>query len=394
MILFLGSGVSVPTGLPRVDALVEAVLWGDWHRGTDQLFYRGKCQDFVMADPTESVQRFLRHVKALADAAHAKRGIDPANYEDLFFLLQQVVDQERGEHKNSAIEPFIAGLRSEVEFFPVNQGHTGMSSSPLTVLASMGCNLIQSVVRHELSTDKTPVGLDLVCELARREAVSIVTLNHDLLVERSLAVAGVDVVDGFGVPDGEVRWFEHSLLAPSDKTRLLKLHGSINWFRMSKKQANESVPKTAIPLNLDPWHCKTAANETLSNWNGEPLFLTGVGNKMASYNLGIFAEIFFRFHEALKSTDTVVMSGYGWGDRGVNTRLIDWLFDDSKHRLVMLHENPDEFVERPTPLTHRRDFLRDRGQLIEIKKWMKDVSLAELDEVLAAPQHRATEGEL
>jgi hypothetical protein len=120
----------------------------------------------------------------------------------------------------------------------------------------------------------------------------------------------------------------------------------------------------------------------LSNWSGEPLFLTGIGNKIASYNTGIFAEMFFRFHETLKSTDTIVMSGYGWGDRGVNVRLVDWLFASPAHRLIVLHENPDEFLTRLTPLTFRREWLVQQSRLVEIRKWLKDVTLGELDAVL------------
>ncbi|MDZ4289107.1 MAG: hypothetical protein U0984_14160, partial [Prosthecobacter sp.] len=66
MILFLGSGVSLPTGLPRVGELTEAIMWQHWHLNTDQLFYSGKAEAWSMADPTETVQCFLRYLKGIA----------------------------------------------------------------------------------------------------------------------------------------------------------------------------------------------------------------------------------------------------------------------------------------------------------------------------------------
>jgi hypothetical protein len=362
---------------------MDSIQWGEWHKHTDQLFYPGRINDFGMADPTDSVQRFLRHIKGLADAVHAKRGLDPANYEDLFFLVQQIADQERGEQRNAAVDAFGAALRLDVHAFPVNQGHSDGYPSVLTALAAMAGNLIQSVVRHKLATANAPVGLDLIRDVTAREPVTIVTLNHDLLVERVLRDAGIPFDDGFGIPDGEIRWFHEQNLTPRGAPRLLKLHGSINWYRMAMKAGANREPKVVIPLNGDPWHCKTANGEALDNWSGDPLFLTGVGNKAASYNLGIYAEMFFRFHEALKANRIIVMSGYGWGDRGVNTRLMDWLFDAADRRLVLLHEKPEEFLLRLTPLTHRRDWLVQQGRLIEVKKWLKDVTLADLNALLA-----------
>ena len=142
-----------------------------------------------------------------------------------------------------------------------------------------------------------------------------------------------------------------------------------------------------MALSGDVWHWKNAAGENLQCFDGTPQFLTGVGNKFASYNLGIYAEMMFRFHETLKATNSIVMSGYGWGDRGINTRLIDWLSGQKERRLFLLHERPEEFVEKQTSLTIRRDHLKQQGQLIEVRKWMQNVTLAELEHLFASLHH-------
>ncbi len=311
MIIFLGSGVSKPTSLLDVNLLLDAILWGEWQKHTDQLFYPGPNHQPWTDDPTDSVQRFLRYLKGLADATHAKRGQEPANYEDLFFLVKQMGDQERGESRNAALEPFLETVRSELHAFPVNQRHLMGGLSFLAAMAELASVLIQSVVHHKLATKAKPRGLDLIVEIADQHLATVVTLNHDLLVERAFDDADISFDDGFGAPDGDVRWFEDEKLNPSSKVRLLKLHGSINWYELIRKNDPEQRRRTVLALSGDVWHWKTAAGEKLQCFEGMPQFLTGVGNKIASYNMGIYAEMMFRFHEALRSTNTIVMSGYG-----------------------------------------------------------------------------------
>jgi hypothetical protein len=382
MIIFLGSGVSLPTGLPDVRKLTEAVLTGDWHKHTDQLFYRGRVTDQIMADPTSAIQRFLRFLKGLADAGFAKERREAAIYEDLFFICNQLVEHEDGMGRNVSILPFLDSIRAGLSQFPINQGHIGGFHSHLHALAGMACTLIQSVVRIELHTNREPVGLDLVVELAKQPATTVVSLNHDLLVERKFQIASLPYHDGFGTPDGEVRWFDDKLLEPSDLPRLLKPHGSIDRYYFFPSNGLSGASGIGIPTHTDPDHCRNASGELLCN-NGIPQFLTGVGNKVDSYNSGVFAETMFRFHETLKRENQIVMSGYGWADRGINVRLLDWLFGDRTRKIYLLHENPEEFLERLSPLTYRREGLIARGQLIEVRKWLCDTTVEDL--VAAAP---------
>ena len=380
MILFLGSGTSLPTGLPAVGNILNQVLQNPWHRGTDGLFYPGSSNDLMMGDPTASVQRFIHHVKGLIDVEHAKRGFDEANYEDLFFVLKQVADAEISEMRNAAIESFVERLRSQEKSFPLNEDYLGAGTPRrhLYALASLACELIQAVVRETLATPKKPVGLTLVAGLAQTAPLDIVTLNHDTLIERLLRECDIPFADGFGKPDGEVRWFEPSVFDNRHQNRLLKLHGSINWFEFVKKEGEERVGREGTATNGDPWHVKTADGAMLQNGSVTPLFLTGVGNKTSSYNSGIYAEMIFRFHEALKTADTMVMSGYGWGDKGVNVRILDWLHVRPSNRLFLLHRDPEGLIASGNSLSHRYERLVEKKQLIMIRKWLQDVSCTEL----------------
>lgn len=378
MILFLGSGVSLPTGLPAVGKLLELVLEGKWRKHTDEMFYPGEDEQPYKEDVVPSVQAFLRHLKAVADAEHSKRNIEPANYEDLFYLVVQISDQIQGWNRNCAIEPFLADLESIANRFPVRKGGY---LNELSALAGFSQMLIQCAVQTALSTSKAPEGFDFALELATSSPLTIVTLNHDLLVERLLEESAIPFIDGFSEPDGDVRWADFQTFEGARISRILKLHGSIDWYSIDRK-INSHWQKRVIQSRKHPSVAKTEKGEVVDDWAMTPLFLTGVGNKLGSYNSSIFAEMLFQFHAALKANNTMIMSGYGWGDRGINLRIVDWLTAADDRRLILLHANPDKLYERGTTFSLHRQRWLEQGKLIEIPKWLQDTKSADLGSVV------------
>jgi len=53
--------------------------------------------------------------------------------------------------------------------------------------------------------------------------------------------------------------------------------------------------------------------------------LVGGFNKILNYTGGVFADLFCAFRSALYRTTELVISGYGFGDKGVNRAIIEWL---------------------------------------------------------------------
>ena len=78
------------------------------------------------------------------------------------------------------------------------------------------------------------------------------------------------------------------------------------------------------------------------------------------------------------------MSGYGWNDRGINGRLFEWILSSSDKRLFLLHENPEEKIKNnsKSAMWHRYDDLVNDGRLIPIKKWLSDVTMDELIQII------------
>lgn len=203
------------------------------------------------------------------------------------------------------------------------------------------------------------------------------TLNHDTLVEQILDSNGIRYVDGFGQPDGDVRWGDDAVYENSSiHVRLFKLHGSVNWHTF----LHEGLFKIAIFLGSDLGAAHDGAGKLLAASRG-PSFLSGI-NKSVSYNRGIYADIHFRFQEQLRKSNRMIMSGYGWGDTAINFQIENWLDRDRSHKLVLLHQHPDELLDNSLIMASGYNGWVRSGKLAVIDRWLSDVSLSDIREYL------------
>jgi hypothetical protein len=204
-------------------------------------------------------------------------------------------------------------------------------------------------------------------------------LNHDVLIERLFADSGIPFVDGFGEPGGDVRYFEPGLFESSTKVRLFKLHGSINWFRFRDEHENPFSDRYGIPTCGDPEHCKDKAGKLLNNVDVIPWIIAGTHNKATEYGFGVYAEMHFWFHKLLKEHRAIAMSGYGWNDRGINGRLMEWLHSPEQKHLILMHEKLDDLASYSrSSLWNRYQPLVDAGRITAIPKWLENVGVEEL----------------
>jgi hypothetical protein len=387
--LFLGSGVSLPSGLPTTEDLTQSLLNDDWFDHGDNNFFPGHHPSYETYLPDHNIvpllQKFLKLLKRTYDKyLISRRGME-SNYEDLFYLCQQMDDELSGEVDNPMIIPFLTELNNRIDFLSESMPNRPGVELNIKYLASRCLDLIQCVIWNRLSYKGEPQDLNLIIELVHRPDLinlDIATLNHDLLLELLFSNKAIEYNDGFNQPDGDIRYFEHILFKKKSKINLFKLHGSINWYwfrtPIETNGQQKTIDRYVMTLNPDNDHCKDSSGQMLTDLGGRPIFLTGSYNKLSSYNFGIINKMHHYFDESLYSHDIIIMSGYGWNDKGINGRLFEWILSSPDKRIILLHQHPEDLKRSKSAMWHRYDGLVENGRLVTIKKWLSETKIEDI----------------
>ncbi len=402
-----GSGMSIPAGMPKTQDITCRVLSGAGvARHTNANYFFGVPLYAHMGWDDQYVPRvcgFLRILQAECDCFfnvgttdEEKRswwnlfGEHETNYEDLYYLIAQIHDSEVGEHENPAIQSFIdkiiasEALRDVLEM-PLRGPSRQIDFSALTMEAR---NYIECVVWKMLARlpDK-PVSLSLFSELCEDKSVDridVYTLNHDTVFEQFCVYNKMHVVDGFSEPDHKVRYWNPTLLDNAEqRMRLFKLHGSVNWIQYRPDGEDFSSRHVGIPLQGDLWHTKNRQGEHQWPIDGCPKMLIGTFNKLMSYTTGIFADLHFRFYRDLPKTEHLVVCGYGFGDKGINTRLLEWIHSSPARRVIVIDPNPQR-LQRTARGAIRRSWgeMEESGKLQIVESGIESVGWAHIRRML------------
>jgi hypothetical protein len=332
----LGSGISIPA-IPCVKQLTEVVLSGTGMIETDNV-----CP-FVTA-PTEKSDRqnmecliFLRWLKAQAMVRYTDNPHRRVNYEDLAYLAGQIADDIHYEHENPALYPFILKALTELHAFLPSVD----TRKRLGTLAKMADRYITRTVAHEIKSKEdnfhqtgNPSWLQFfaeACADGNVERVDIFTTNHDTLLEtflrETLDEAGFSIIDGLRHNSDKSWRFDPSVYDnPPDNSKrinIFKLHGSVEWCRYVCHNTSEFFTGVSTKPGYD-------------RVDEKPSILLGTFNKILRYHAQPFLELQYRFMNALKSCNALVVCGYGFGDKGVNTRIVEWIKSREKNRLLII----------------------------------------------------------
>jgi len=301
----------------------------------------------------------------------------PVNYEDLFYLTDQLLSTIL----NPAIQPFVEQMRAACGDL-CWQARLSQERIDFDELCSKACDFIQCVVRSQLRREASPRGMDLILDLARQasagsgiERLAICTLNHDVLVEKLLD--GIQCETGFDRPE-DGGFFDPSRFRQfSSRIRFFKLHGSINWYRYQRREGEHHSDHYV--KRTPGW--KHPENENGVIWiaNDIPRILTGSYNKLEAYGTDIIKEFMHAFHSELAEHNLIVMSGYGWGDYAINQRLCEWLGRSPSHRIVLLHQDDPISMFRVNHIIWNQcDRLVNLRKLVLIPKWLQHTTWPEI----------------
>lgn len=346
----LGSGISIPAELPSVGKLTNAILSGNGRQ------YRPLHED-EDHEQARRIHVFLDWLKAQAARRYAEIPGRRVNYEDLAYLAGQISDDIAHEYENPALQPFVRNALIDLGALFHGGKHKG-ARKQLSELARATINDIRCRVGRLLSRPhKRQSYLQFFAKVRRDKSVkgvNIFTLNHDTLLENFLRSERIKVVDGLrdaSNGDGSRRWDRSVFDDLGGKSvRIFKLHGSVDWFRWNLITSSWLQHKVSTE-NTDRDRCFIGTCNTTESFYSKvfeeegPQLLAGTFNKVFSYNAGIFFELQNRFFHALQDPEckTLIICGYGFGDKGINTRIVEWRHRSLEHRLLII--DPAELSE-------------------------------------------------
>ena len=339
-----GAGVSLPCGALATDCVTDIVLRGEGvhrhvRRYSDGTYFLSAESHPGLGDleGLERIRCFLAFLKSHADKYFEKRmrGDHVADYEDLYYLVTQLTDAV-DEYENPAVSDLLEAADRKFRK-PRLPSH---SSFPSSDLYDETRRYIKGIV-SDLLSDLQPAQNHLrqIVQAATDPSVSkleIFTLNHDRLIERSLEKAGILFSNGFAQISEDLRcWDGRKFAGSRRKVRLSKLHGSVDWYPVRFSCGGSS--RVCIATNGDVEHAHGPdGGPVVLLGHDHPEMLIGTFNKMLEYTTGIYADLFCAFRTALWALDRLVISGYSFGDKGVNTSIVEWTREDCKRRVRII----------------------------------------------------------
>jgi hypothetical protein len=340
-VFLLGSGASRPAKMASVQELTEQVLEGDGIvRFTSGRYINGDWIDEpVRSRLRERAEHTLGFVGELAERIRRYEteflGRDyELDYEDIASLANQIADASSAEQENAAVLPLL----KELESFDDDLG----------MLAREATRYIQDVVCACLEALPTTIDhlkpvIDGCRELGR---VDLFELNHDRVLTTALAQSGLDSSDGFTRTEGNVSYWTGGFESVISH---FQLHGSIDWF-FTEPPNHPNLGRVAWrPGSRDVFSNNPRPTPTNDD---PPMILAGTFDKALRYDGYVFAEQHFHFQRSLRETDALIVIGYGFRDKTINTRLIIWMMGTGR-RLVIVHDNPERLIERARPAIRR-----------------------------------------
>lgn len=293
----------------------------------------GASRDAGLPTATEIHDKLKSQLPQLySDIARWVFGNDTVDIERLFVILAFVHSLEledrpeemRLNREDLSIRGIVEAWHPELEMYLKTQAHaTGSSPSGLMI-----DDLWETL--SEILWVPTPPKEDLTYLLKLLLALrgsTIVTLNYDNALEVASKL-------GVGCPleAGPTPWTSGPIPgqpARSDRVRLVKLHGSLDWDTNQTTGHVSVVPESELAM----WN---ATNGQAGPNRTGPSIIFGAGNKLRP--AGPYLDLFYEFKQALFSARRVIVVGYSFLDTHVNELLRHWVrSNDGGRRLLRVN---------------------------------------------------------
>ena len=148
------------------------------------------------------------------------------------------------------------------------------------------------------------------------------------------------IADGFSAPANDYRYWKDDF-ASEQAIPFLKLHGSVDWFLFDGHSSQICIP----PKGQYQQRLQAEDGSFRYAFKGRPELLIGTFNKLAEYSQGISLDLYYRFRTTLNAADQIAICGYSFGDKGINTVILEWFYaKPDRRRFIVIHPDPEDLI--------------------------------------------------
>jgi len=383
-----GSGISFKAGYKNVSKITNIILSGNNISSCTCSKYLIFPPEYAnICDKDLNVKRITNFLKIIYNEnkqynKEFNNNFSP-NYEDLYYIVRQLHDEIYNEQKNLIVREYLQKLSANPEINLTVRNQVGYHNFTLKELIDETMIYINSIVTGLLLLPPKKISyLKILKELSddkNIEIIDIFSLNHDLLLESYFDKNNILFCDGFSEPTGKstLKHIDLKLFNGNNKINLLKLHGSSNWFRY-RECKTEFIAKS-ISSHID--HKKDENGNHIKPVSSKAEILIGTFNKLIDYNYGIFSELFCLFVNKLNQINILICSGYGFSDKGINVKIIEWYFKDNKNKIILIH--PDfEKLKLESSFKYHFDDMQKENRFFVIDENFQDATYEKIKENL------------
>jgi hypothetical protein len=328
--VLLGAGASVEAGVPTAPYLAAELAGRVEQRSTPWNEHEAKALNFVIA-------QMRAHAASMGES-----GLIGPDVEELFSAVQMLTDREHVE-----VAPFVRAWHPAIDSF-ASEDRIDLTRVVLDSLERSAFDPVGKAVRSLIRGGSSPytyrrllVRLQAcLCEILRLKPEAfaylkpllrlpgravIATLNYDLGVENAAAALKMQLDVGVETWTGGVDWS----WSGNTTTRLLKLHGSIDWQRQQDRDT----------FDLQPLRVGVTS-EVID----DPLIIFGRREKLRAE--GPFLAMLAEFERSLAKSSALLVVGYSFRDEHINVVLKRWLIADQDRRLAVIDPSfPESYHE-------------------------------------------------
>ena len=363
VVFLLGSGFSVPAGLPTAHNLWETIK---------TYYYSQLKMEF---ESTSVMDKSVTDwwLFPFGKILKSYKNENDINYEDFYdrileetkravcitsireFVSDNVNMYCNGDNNLSLMDSLISGWRRELV-----KNYQAIVESCIIKYQ----NIIKEILSHFNKTNDYGNFESIINNLYLcGNHVDIFTLNHDLLVEKLLQISGISFQDGFDNNSakniGRHIYFDaETSRYKNGNVNLYKLHGSIDLYRYTEKKANNY--SFAKVVNGDPF---MMSNETI--FDIIPYFLTGTTAKLKQYQNKYILDLLSIFETSLQKSNKLIIIGYSGNDKGIN-KIIYNNYSNWSNAIVV------------SPSATEHPFVKEK-QAIPLNKGIEALSLSDLN---------------